>query len=100
MREVRAGQWRVDHVTVLATALELQQRQRARAENVIRDAKACGLANLPFDDLVNNEVWMNLCFAANDLLGWLNALAAKANSAERPRKRFGTGCFMSQRGSH
>ena len=51
-------------------ALELQQRQRARAENVIRDAKACGLANLPFDDIVNNEVWMNLCFAANDLLGW------------------------------
>jgi hypothetical protein len=52
------------------TALELQQRQRARAENVIRDTKACGLANLPFDDIVNNEVWMNLCFAANDLLGW------------------------------
>jgi len=51
-------------------ALELTQRQRARAENVIRDAKACGLANLPFDDIVNNEVWMNLCFAANDLLGW------------------------------
>jgi hypothetical protein len=51
-------------------ALELQQRQRARAENVIRDTKACGLANLPFDDLVSNEVWMNLCFAANDLLGW------------------------------
>lgn len=51
-------------------ALELQQRQRARAENVIRDTKACGLANLPFDDVVNNEVWMNLCFAANDLLAW------------------------------
>ncbi|MCP4960593.1 MAG: IS1380 family transposase [Actinomycetia bacterium] len=51
-------------------ALELQQRQRARAENVIRDAKACGLANLPFDCIVNNEAWMNLCFAANDLLGW------------------------------
>jgi hypothetical protein len=51
-------------------ALELQQRQRARAENVIRDTKACGLANLPFDDLVNNEVWMNLSFCANDLLGW------------------------------
>jgi Transposase DDE domain group 1 len=55
-------------------ALELQQRQRARAENVIRDTKACGLANLPFDDIVNNEVWMNLCFAANDLLGWAQRL--------------------------
>ncbi len=52
------------------TALELQQRQRARAENVIRDAKATGLSNLPFDDIVNNDVWMQLCFAANDLLGW------------------------------
>ena len=51
-------------------ALELQQRQRARAENVIRDAKATGLANLPFDDIVNNDVWMQLCFTANDLLGW------------------------------
>ena len=51
-------------------ALELRQRQRARAENVIRDAKASGLANLPFDDVVNNRVWMNLCFAANDLLAW------------------------------
>jgi len=50
--------------------LELRHRQRARAENVIRDAKACGLANLPFDDVVNNDVWMQLCFAANDLLGW------------------------------
>ena len=51
-------------------ALELQQRQRARAENVIRDTKACGLAKLPFDCIVNNDVWMQLCFAANDLLGW------------------------------
>jgi Transposase DDE domain group 1 len=50
--------------------LELQQRQRARAENVIRDAKATGLSNLPFNDIVNNDVWMQLCFAANDLLGW------------------------------
>lgn len=51
-------------------ALELQQRQRARAENAIRDAKAAGLSNLPFDDIVNNDVWMQLCFAANDLLAW------------------------------
>jgi hypothetical protein len=51
-------------------ALELRQRQRARAENVIRDAKATGLANLPFDDLVNNDTWMQLCFCANDLLAW------------------------------
>jgi len=51
-------------------ALELRQRQRASAENVIRDTKACGLANLPFDCIVNNDIWMQLCFAANDLLCW------------------------------
>jgi hypothetical protein len=51
-------------------ALELFQRRRARAENVIRDTKACGLANLPFDCVVNNETWMQLCFAAHDLLTW------------------------------
>ena len=59
-----------NQTSVDVAGLELQQRQRARAENVIRDTKACGLANLPFDCVVNNEVWMNLCFAANDLLGW------------------------------
>ncbi|MCP3854488.1 MAG: hypothetical protein GY698_07105 [Actinomycetia bacterium] len=37
---------------------------------MIRHTKACGLANLGFDDIVNNDVWMQLCFAANDLLGW------------------------------
>lgn len=55
-------------------ALECRQRQRARAENVIRDAKATGLANLPFNDLVNNDVWMQLCFCANDLLAWAQAI--------------------------
>lgn len=51
-------------------ALELRHRQRARAEAVIRDTKACGLANLPFDGVANNDTWMHLCFAANDLLAW------------------------------
>ncbi|HMS49748.1 transposase [Candidatus Neomicrothrix sp.] len=55
--------------------LELFQRQRARAENPIRDTKACGLANLPFDCVVNNEVWMQLCFTAHDLLAWAQAIS-------------------------
>jgi hypothetical protein len=50
--------------------LELRQRQRGSAESVIRDTKATGLSNLPFDDIVNNTVWMILCFTANDLLAW------------------------------
>lgn len=56
-------------------ALELAQRQRARAETVIRDAKACGLANLPFDEIVSNELWMRLAFAAHDLLGWARRIS-------------------------
>jgi hypothetical protein len=56
-------------------SLELFQRRRARAENVIRDTKACGLANLPFDCIVNNETWMQLCFAAHDLLTWARKIS-------------------------
>ena len=56
-------------------ALELFQRRRARAENIIRDTKACGLANLPFDCVVNNETWMHLCFAAHDLLVWARQIS-------------------------
>ena len=55
--------------------LELFQRRRARAESVIRDTKACGLKNLPFDDIVNNETWMQLCFAAHDLLVWARQIS-------------------------
>jgi hypothetical protein len=55
-------------------ALELRHRQRARAENVIRDAKACGLANLPFDDVVNNDIWCRLVAAAVNLLAWARRL--------------------------
>jgi hypothetical protein len=55
-------------------ALELRQRQRARAESVIRDAKACGLANLPFDDVVSNDTWTRLAAAAVNLLSWAQRL--------------------------
>jgi hypothetical protein len=41
---------------------------------VIRDVKATGPANLPSDDIVNNTVWMHLCFTANDLLAWAQHL--------------------------
>lgn len=51
-------------------ALELRHRQRGRAEAIVRDVKACGLAKLPFDSIVNNDAWMRLCFTANDLLAW------------------------------
>jgi hypothetical protein len=55
-------------------ALELRHRQRARAEQVIRDAKACGLDNLPFDDVVNNSIWCQLATTALNLLAWARRL--------------------------
>ena len=51
-------------------ALELRHRQRARSEQVIRDAKACGLANLPFSSTADNDAWCQLVATANDLLAW------------------------------
>ncbi len=49
-------------------ALDLRHRRRGRAEQIIRDTKACGLARLPFDGAADNDRWMQLTFCANDLL--------------------------------
>jgi hypothetical protein len=54
--------------------LEWRHRQRGQAESVIRDAKACGLANLPFDCVVSNDIWCRLVAAAVNLLAWARRL--------------------------
>jgi hypothetical protein len=54
--------------------LELRHRQRARVEDRIRAAKATGLANLPFDLLRRNAVWLELVLAGQDLTCWTQAL--------------------------
>jgi hypothetical protein len=56
-------------------ALDLRHRQRGRAEQIIRDTKACGLARLPFDGAANNDRWMQLTFCANDLLCWARRIS-------------------------
>jgi hypothetical protein len=58
----------------LAT-LDLRHRRRGRAEQIIRDTKACGLAHLPFDGAANNDRWMQLTFCANDLLCWARRIS-------------------------
>ena len=63
-------------------ALELRHRQRARAEQVIRDAKACGLANLPFSSRADNDAWCQLVACANDLLAW-----AQRSTLDGPLRR-------------
>ncbi|MEV6532749.1 IS1380 family transposase [Streptomyces sp. NPDC051639] len=56
-------------------ALELRHRQRARAEDRIRNARATGLRNLPLHDTAQNQIWLELVQLALDLLAWLPMLA-------------------------
>jgi hypothetical protein len=56
-------------------ALDLRHRRRGRAEQIIRDTKACGLARFPFDSATNNDRWMQLTFCANDLLCWARRIS-------------------------
>ncbi|RII06886.1 hypothetical protein DSC45_35060 [Streptomyces sp. YIM 130001] len=40
--------------------LELRHRQRARAEDRIRTARATGLRNLPLHDAAQNRIWLEI----------------------------------------
>jgi hypothetical protein len=48
-------------------ALELRHRHRAHVENRIRAAKDTGLRNLPCEDFVRNQAWLQLVLTAQDL---------------------------------
>jgi hypothetical protein len=56
-------------------ALELRHRQRARAEDRIRAARATGLRNLPFHDTAQNRIWLEIVQIALELLAWMAMLA-------------------------
>ncbi|MFE9400063.1 IS1380 family transposase [Streptomyces flavidovirens] len=55
--------------------LELRHRQRARAEDRIRAARATGLTNLPLHDAAQNRIWLEIVQLALELLAWLPMLA-------------------------
>ena len=55
-------------------ALELRHRQRARAEDRIRAARATGLRNLPLHDTAQNQIWLEIIQIALDLLAWMPLL--------------------------
>lgn len=55
--------------------LELRHRQRARAEDRIRAARATGLRNLPLHDTAQNRIWLEIVQLALDLLAWVPMLA-------------------------
>lgn len=54
--------------------LELRHRQRARAEDRIRQAKATGLKGLPCKEMAENKVWLELVVTACDLVCWSKLL--------------------------
>lgn len=55
--------------------LEVRHRQRARAEDRIRNLKDTGLRNLPFHGYTHNQIWLEIVALAADLLTWTQTLA-------------------------
>ena len=70
--------------------LDLTHRGHARVEDRIRQAKDCGLGNLPFREFANNQVWLWLCQLAQDLIAWAQQLCLRdqARSWELKRLRY------------
>jgi hypothetical protein len=68
--------------------LELRHRQRARAEDRIRNAKDTGLTNLPLHRFDANQIWCALVGLASELLAWTQLLAFTDHDARRwePKK--------------
>jgi hypothetical protein len=64
-----------DQTDVDIAGLEVRHRMRAHVENRIRAAKDTGLRNLPCEDFVRNEAWLQLVLIAQDLFAWTQALA-------------------------
>jgi hypothetical protein len=67
--------------------LERRQRQRARAEDHIRNDKDTGLQKLPFRDFRMNQVWLELVLIAHDLICWAQALLLSGELAKAEPKR-------------
>jgi hypothetical protein len=68
--------------------LELRHRQRARAEDRIRNAKDTGLTNLPLHRFAGNQIWCAVVVMASELLAWTQLLAFTDHQARRwePKK--------------
>lgn len=67
--------------------LELRQRQRAHAEDHIRNDKDTGLRKLPFQDFQMNQVWLYLVLIAHDLISWSQTLLLDGQLAKAEPKR-------------
>jgi hypothetical protein len=67
--------------------LEARHRAHARVEDRIRAARSCGLSNLPFRDFGPNEVWLELCLMAQDLLAHAGGLCLDGELRRSEPKR-------------
>jgi hypothetical protein len=63
--------------------LELRHRQRARAEDRIRNLKDTGLRNLPLHGFAQNRIWLEVIALAADLTVWTQTLAFHDHPARR-----------------
>jgi hypothetical protein len=63
--------------------LEVRHRQRARAEDRIRNLKDTGLTNLRFHGFDQNQIWLEITMLAADLLVWTQVLAFTGQPARR-----------------
>jgi hypothetical protein len=63
--------------------LELRHRQRARAEDRIRNLKDTGLRNLPLHGFAQNRIWLEVIALAADLLVWTQTVAFHDHPARR-----------------
>jgi hypothetical protein len=70
-----------------ARKLDLTHREHAHVEGHIRQAKDCGLRNLPFRGFAQNQVWLWLVQAAQDLIAWAKQLCLKDQERSWELKR-------------
>jgi hypothetical protein len=68
--------------------LELVHRGHARVEDRVRNWKSCGLANLPFEDIVRNMAWVQVSLVAGALLSWSQMLCFDGALAKAEPKTF------------
>ncbi len=61
--------------------LELRHRRRARCEDRIRNAKDCGLRNLPLQGFDQNRIWLAIVQLALELTAWTQLLALTGTPA-------------------
>jgi Transposase DDE domain group 1 len=76
-----------DQIDADIAALELRHRGRARVEDSIRQAKDCGMRNLPHHAFEHNQTWLELSLICQDLLCWTRLICLDGALARAEPKR-------------